>query len=492
MPSLTRAGYMPPRKQRPEEKPEPPKKKKKRRKKRMNGAAAASLVVLLIAVLIGVATVYVYTCTQPYAEAFLPGTALLGEPLGGLSYAQGEQTLSELTGEAIADWSFTITGKTQSWTLTAQDVALHADAEKTLGALWQAGREGGMVSRFLAMLRLREEPMIATPVLAYSMDAADALLEEICAQVECEPVNATVAFAPGNSEPFRYTDEKDGWALDTAPLREAVEASILSLEPGEEKTGETRLAPSVTRAQLEAASCLRSRVVMTVSVEPASVANMQKAAALLSGARIDAGGTLSFNAVVGARTAESGYVEAEEPAYGAGAVGLGGGLCQLSTALYRAALLGDLPVEERHAAVSPVSYCEIGQEAAVSDQGLDLVLGNPTDSPVFVSARIYADGDAAVCEVQLFGEPLSVRYVLNTQAEETEIPTEPVYVRDRAGRYATYTDERVPVGEGGPGYTAVVERVTLDALGNELERETVSTDSYDPIAPTVYVGVTER
>ena len=75
---------------------------------------------------------------------------------------------------------------------------------------------------------------------------------------------------------------------------------------------------------------------------------------------------------------------------------------------------------------------------------------------------------------------------------ETEIPTEPVYVRDREGRYATYTDERVPVGEGGPGYTAVVERVTLDALGNELERETVSTDSYDPIAPTVYVGVTER
>ena len=222
MPSLTRAGYMPPRKQRPEDKPEPPKKKKKRRKKRMNGAAAASLVVLLIAVLIGVATVYVYTCTQPYAEAFLPGTALLGEQLGGLSYVQGEQTLSGLTGEAIADWSFTITGKTQSWTLTAQDVALHADAEKTLGALWQAGREGGMVSRFLAMLRLREEPMIATPVLAYSMDAADALLEEIRAQVECEPVNATVAFAPGNSEPFRYTDEKDGWVLDTAPLREAV------------------------------------------------------------------------------------------------------------------------------------------------------------------------------------------------------------------------------------------------------------------------------
>lgn len=492
MPSLTRAGYVPPKDQQPEKKPLPPQKKKKRRKKRMNGVAAASLAVLLIAVLIGAATVYVYTCTRPYAGAFLPGTALLGEPLGGLSYAQGEEALNRLTGEAIAEWSFTIRGKAQSWTLTAQDVALHADAEKTLGALWQAGREGGMVSRFLAMLRLREEPMIATPVLAYSMDAADALLEEIRAQVECDPVNATVAFAPGNSEPFRYTDEEDGWALDTAPLREAVEASILSLEPEEAQTGETLRAPSVTRAQLEAACCLRSRVVMTVPADEASMTNTQKAAALLSGVRIDAGGTLSFNAIVGARTAESGYVEAEEPAYGAGAVGLGGGLCQLSTALYRAALLGALTVEERHAAVFPVSYCEIGQEAAVSDQGLDLVLRNPTDNPVFVSARVYPDGEAAVCEVQLFGEPLSVRYALETQAQATAIPTEPVYVRDHEGRYATYTDERVPVGEGEPGYMALVERVTLDKQGNELERETVSTDSYDPIAPTVYVGVTER
>ena len=34
MPSLTRAGYVPPKGQRPEKKPEPPQKKKKRRKKR--------------------------------------------------------------------------------------------------------------------------------------------------------------------------------------------------------------------------------------------------------------------------------------------------------------------------------------------------------------------------------------------------------------------------------------------------------------------------
>ena len=65
-------------------------------------------------------------------------------------------------------------------------------------------------------------------------------------------------------------------------------------------------------------------------------------------------------------------------------------------------------------------------------------------------------------------------------------------MRDSEGRYATYTDERVPVGEAQAGYAVTVERVTLDGDGGELARETVGEDCYEPVAATVYVGVTER
>ena len=75
---------------------------------------------------------------------------------------------------------------------------------------------------------------------------------------------------------------------------------------------------------------------------------------------------------------------------------------------------------------------------------------------------------------------------------EPEMIEEPVYVRDREGRYATYTDERVPAGQALPGYTAKVERVTLDADGQEISRETISENTYEPQAPMIYVGVQER
>ena len=77
--------------------------------------------------------------------------------------------------------------------------------------------------------------------------------------------------------------------------------------------------------------------------------------------RLEAGERLSFNQTVGLRTDESGYVQAEEPAYGQDISGIGGGVCQVSTALYRLALLGGLEVAERSAAVYPFPIARRGR-----------------------------------------------------------------------------------------------------------------------------------
>jgi len=224
----------------------------------------------------------------------------------------------------------------------------------------------------------------------------------------------------------------------------------------------------------------------------AGIGNAALAVRALNGARAEAGETLSFNAAVGRRTEANGYAVAEEPAYGADISGVGGGVCQASTILYRAALLGGVEIAERNAAAYPVIYCGMGQEAAVSDQGLDLVIRNQTDTPLFVMARTYEDGGKTFAELTLIGEELGVRYALESISKETETITEPVYVRDREGKYATYSDERVPVGEALAGYAAIVERVTLDKDGQETAREMISENEYEAVPPMIYVGVTER
>ena len=163
------------------------------------------------------------------------------------------------------------------------------------------------------------------------------------------------------------------------------------------------------------------------------------------------------------------------------------------TALYQAALLGGVEVVERSAAVRPVAYCGMGQEAAVSGQGIDLVIRNGTATPMFITTRVdTAEDESHILDLQIIGEPIVEKYALVSSPLETENVTEPVYMQDKEGIYATYTDERVPGSDAQPGYSVVVERVTIGEYGSQLAAETISTDEYAAIGPIIYVGIQER
>lgn len=493
---MTRAGYTPPKAEmKKPPKADPPKKKKKKhkRKRGMSGAAVASLVIFVIAAAIGAGTIFVYTQTQPYQHTFVPGTMLMGYPLAGATRADAQALLDTIAKEHVDTWHFEIICMDQTYTLTAKDVQLTVDKNATLNPLWQVGREGGMLARYLEMLRTQKDRLIIQrPALTYDLTAADALLEAIRADVECEPVDAMVTFTPGRAQPFAFTDEEAGYALDLNGILDGIETDILNLASSSITLEPAVIEPQAYRAELESAISLRSHLTVALDGDEASVGNAALAAAQLNGLCIEPGETLSFNEAVGARTQERGYQIAPEPAYGENVSGVGGGVCQASTALYRAALLAGIDVKERSAAARPVAYCPMGQEAAVSDQGLDLVIQNQTDATLFVSARVYEDGETQYLEIMLIGEELGRRYALESLSDETGTIQEPVYVRDREGKYATYTDERVPVSEALPGYAADVERVTLDGEGNEIAREIVSHSEYEAAPPMIYVGMTER
>ena len=482
---MTQAGYTPPQKSMPPKAKSPKKpKKNKKRKKGIGTAGVVSLVIFLIAVLIGSCTLFLYAQTAPYSDTFLPGTTVSGYALGGLTAQEGAAALAMLTDDAVDAWRYTLTWGDRTYTLDSAAISLSVDVAATLDPLWQIGRDGNMLTRYLAMLSLRGDGRAEKPVLTYDMDAVDAFLSDIKAQVD----RATVTYVQGNSEPFRFTDEQTGLELETDAIRARMEGAILSLSPGTEALQPKEILPNVYRAELENATVLRARVVMPLSGSAAAQENAALAAAQFQNVRLEAGERLSFNQTVGLRTDESGYVQAEEPAYGRDVSGIGGGVCQVSTALYRLALLGGLEVAERSAAVYPVPYCEAGQEAAVSDQGLDLVFVNNTQTPLFLTARVYGTDDGQTMELQLIGQPTDGRFALESEIETIDAPDEPVYVRDSEGRYATYTDERIPVGEAMPGCRAAVKRID-ESTG---QTEIISEDTYDAAAQIVYVGVQRR
>lgn len=94
------------------------------------------------------------------------------------------------------------------------------------------------------------------------------------------------------------------------------------------------------------------------------------------------GGMLSFWELVGQPSANRGYQSGRNIINGQLSTGYGGGLCQLSSAMYELALKAGLIVKERHAHSTNVytpqtTYTPLGLDATLSYGYKDLRLQNP-------------------------------------------------------------------------------------------------------------------
>lgn len=115
--------------------------------------------------------------------------------------------------------------------------------------------------------------------------------------------------------------------------------------------------------------------------------NVQMAARKVDGVYIMPGGVFSFNSIVGERGVEQGYLDA--PVYTpAGKMQVvAGGLCQLSSTIYNAALLSDLKILERHPHSLTVRYLIPGRDATVSRYN-DLKFSNTLRFPLRLRVEV--------------------------------------------------------------------------------------------------------
>lgn len=131
------------------------------------------------------------------------------------------------------------------------------------------------------------------------------------------------------------------------------------------------------------------------------VHNLRIAICKLNGAEIPAGGVFSFWAQLGRPGRWRGYVAGRELREGCIIPTVGGGLCQLSNALYDAALSAGFEIIERHAhtQVIPGSLAEVARDATVFWNYVDLRFRSAW--PYRIEATMYAN----LLTVSLRGSP---------------------------------------------------------------------------------------
>jgi len=188
---------------------------------------------------------------------------------------------------------------------------------------------------------------------------------------------------------------------------------------------------------------------------PERTHNLRLAVQALDGAVLRPGEELSFNRRVGPRTAERGYGPAPVILRETRQVQVGGGICQVATTLFDAALLAGLGVAERHRHSSPVDYVAPGEDATIAWGVKDLRLRNDLDQDVRL--RIEVLGSTLVARIE-GGEETGDTFELETVERESPAPD------DVAGL---------------PGREIELYRVRTSG-GREVDRELVHRDHYPP------------
>ena len=128
--------------------------------------------------------------------------------------------------------------------------------------------------------------------------------------------------------------------------------------------------------------------------------------AKLDGQVLRPGETFSFNERIGPMNVAAGWVEGSIIIADKTERGIGGGICQISTTLFRAVLNAGLPIEERWPHLYRVRYYEMGDfpigiDATIFIPGVDLKFGNDFDHPVMLRTRI--DPRLAILEFEIWG-----------------------------------------------------------------------------------------
>lgn len=139
---------------------------------------------------------------------------------------------------------------------------------------------------------------------------------------------------------------------------------------------------------------------------PERVHNVILAASKFNGVLIPPGKTLSFGETVGDISSLTGY----KPAYiikeGKTVLGDGGGVCQVSTTLFRAALNAGLPIIERNAHAYRVLYYENdmkpGFDATVFAPTVDLKIKNDTPAHILIETEV--DSENSLLYFRLYGK----------------------------------------------------------------------------------------
>lgn len=374
-------------------------------------------------------------------RTFASGVTVEGVDVSGLTAEEATGLVKNAAEKRLKTVALTIIAGDGKWTLDAEALGMGYSVDQALAD----GIVYGMNSAEDV------EDITGNGAGEYSADytwdrnkillALQSMAGEISSEATEPYADPILDFA--SEERFNFVSGEDGTELNVDDTADSVEYALRTGDfTGEVTAVVNAVHPTTTVEDVKAETAFIADFTTKFSAPRDNETkqnrkfNIEKAAGIINGQRVDPGEEWSFNTVVGPRTYDLGWKGANGISNGKEyTTQAGGGICQVSTTLYNALLRCNLEIVDRQAHSIPSDYVDKGLDATVDTSGIDFVWKNNTEYPVYIFAEVAAvEGSSSrnTITVSVYGAPLpeGVSYKARSEIIETTERTDTIYSYD--------------------------------------------------------------
>lgn len=341
--------------------------------------------------------------------------------------------------------NFNINYNNESWTIKPEDIELNFHIEERVDEALNYTRSKSIWNNIKRKGKLNiNKPYNIKIKATYNEVKLSKQLEKIYEKVNVEAVDATFYVEPSGE--IKRSESKEGRDVDISKLKDDIYNMINKKKIKDINLPVLTLYPKTSTKQVKSINSILGQFSTSFNDSTSRGSNIHVAGESTSDVLLMPGETFSYNKKTGARNWVNGYQSAPIIVGGKVVNGEGGGVCQVSTTIYNAALLSGLTIDEVHNHSLPSRYAPRGRDATVSYGYTDLKFTNPYTHPVYIKNIV---GNGAIT---------SKIYGCNLDRERIVIRMEEEYLKDKI--------------------TVKTYRLYLDEENNVMRRELVNTSIY--------------
>lgn len=381
----------------------------------------------------------------------------------------------------FSDVDITLQSGDKSITVKAKDLGLTWGNTQVAQQAAGIGKSGNLIKRYKENKDLEKEAKVFDITYTLAPDKVKSVLNKNASSLNQEAQNASLTRANGA---FNFVEGKNGVKVD-------VDASVAEIEKfftknWAGKAGSVALVKNEVQPQGNQESLSKVKDVLgsfhtnfSTSTKERK-ANIKVAASKINGTVIYPGDEFSVYKAIGPLEGTNGYELAGAYENGVTVQAYGGGVCQVSTTLYNAALLAEMNITQRSNHSMLVTYVDPSRDAAIAGTYKDLKFQNNTKAPVYIEG--YTTGNDLYFTI--YGQETRPANRVVTYQSEVTSEDAPIIqvVADGAPVGTISTTQPAHIGK-----TARLWKiVTLD--GVEQSREIINTSKYKSSPKIITVG----